>query len=185
MFSSETLLNSLSLIAFCIEAYHIVGHCAVLFRVRLLPRKDLVRIRYYFLIDLLSVFVSSFLILGKLQWLATIQMLQHAYYFMFWEQTAPAKKIISWSSIDWIKSQFHNEWHLDSILGTAFDVMVHMCMAFLLGQRLTTVQIIIALVIVHCSSFTIFAGPWLAWSNPWSPPKWVEKRIKPLQSYYA
>lgn len=79
----------------------------------------------------------------------------------------------------------YNEWHLDSILGTAVDVLVHVCMAFLLGQRLTTVQIMISLIIVQCSSFTILNGPWLAWSNPWSTPKWIEKRVKPLESYYA
>lgn len=185
MLSSDSLFNVLTVIAFSVEAYHIIGHCAVLFRVRLLPRKDLVRIRYYFLFDLLTVFVSSFVILGKLQWLAAIQMCQHMYYFLFWEQTAPAKKIISWSSIDWTQSKFYNEWHLDSILGTAFDVLVHVCMAFLLGQRLTTVQIIISFVIVQCSSFTILNGPWLAWSNPWSTPKWIEKRVKPLESYYG
>ena len=93
MLSSDSLFNILTVIAFSVEAYHIVGHCAVLFRVRLLPRKDLVRIRYYFLFDLLTVFVSSFVILGKLQWLAAIQMCQHMYYFLFWEQTGPAKKV--------------------------------------------------------------------------------------------
>lgn len=182
--SLESLLHGLTIVAFCFECYHIVGHCAVLFRIRLLPRKDLVRIRYYFLIDLMTVFCSSFVILGKLQWLAVIQMLQHMYYFVYWEQTSLSKKIVSWSSIDWIRSKFHQEWHLDSILGTAFDVMVHVLMAFFLGQRLTTVQIIIGLVLVQCSSFTILNGPWLAWSNPWVAPKWIEKRIKPLESYY-
>ncbi|XP_052089029.1 uncharacterized protein LOC127725787 [Mytilus californianus] len=185
MFSLESFSNVLTIICFCLEAYHIVGHCAVLFRVRLLPRKDLVRIRYYFLIDLMTVFVSSFVVLGRLQWLAVIQMCQHMYYFLFWEQTGPAKKIISWSSIDWTKSKFYKEWHLDSILGTAFDVGVHVLMAFLLGQRMTTVQVIIGLVIVQCSSFTIMNGPWLAWSNPWDTPKWIEKRVKPLQTYYS
>ena len=91
--SFDTLYSVLTFVAFSAEVYHIVGHCAVLFRLRLLPRKDLVRVRYYFLIDLLTVFISSFVILGKLQWLAVIQMCQHMYYFLYWEQTAPAKKV--------------------------------------------------------------------------------------------
>lgn len=185
MFSSDSLFNILTVVVFSVEAYHIVGHCVVLFRIRLLPRKDLVRIRYYFLFEVLTVFVSSFVILGKLQWFAAIQMCQHVYYFLFWEQTAPAKKIVSWSSIDWTKSKFCNEWHLCLMLGTAYDVLVHICMAFLLGQHLTTVQIMISLVIVQCSSWTILNSPWLAWSNPRSTPKWIEKRVKPLESYYA
>ncbi|KAK3096730.1 hypothetical protein FSP39_002753 [Pinctada imbricata] len=177
------LENCFAFLLFFLEIYHILGHISVLFRIRLLPRKDLVRIRYYFLFDLLTVFASSVLFLRRLQWLACLQIAQHMYYFITWDKSRPAKKIISWSSLDWTKSQFQHEWHLDSILGTAFDVGVHSAMGFLLGQYLSTAQIFVAIFLVKCSSLAVMCGPWYAWSSPWATtPKWVEKRIRPLQA---
>lgn len=87
------LENFAAFFLFFLECYHICGHLNVLFRIRLLPRRDLVRIRFYFLFDLLTVFASSFLFLHRLQWLAAVQIVQHLYYFMYWEKTAPAKKV--------------------------------------------------------------------------------------------
>lgn len=87
------LENMAAFLLFFLECYHVSGHLNVLFRIRLLPRRDLVRIRFYFLFDLLTVFASSFLFLQRLQWLAAIQIVQHLYYFLFWEKTAPAKKV--------------------------------------------------------------------------------------------
>ncbi|KAJ8316664.1 hypothetical protein KUTeg_005783 [Tegillarca granosa] len=173
--------NPIGFVLFSLECYHIMGHLNVLFRVRLLPRKDLKRLRLYFLVDLLTVFSSSILFLQKLQWLAVLQMLQHAYYVVFWDQTYMTKKIISWSSIDWIKSERHKEWHWDSILGTGFDIVVHFCMAFLLGPYLSTVQIVIALAIAQFALFSVLLSSKFAWSNPFSPPKWVEKRVQKIE----
>lgn len=174
------LENFAAFFLFFLECYHICGHLNVLFRIRLLPRRDLVRIRFYFLFDLLTVFASSFLFLHRFQWLAAVQIVQHLYYFMYWEKTAPAKKIVSWSSLDWTASDYKEEWHFDSILGTAFDVIVHGSMAFLLGQYLSTVQIFVSLFLVQCSLLVVLCGPWFAWSTPWAAPKWVQKRIRPL-----
>ena len=84
----------IAFILFTLEWYHIWGHTVILFRIRLLPRKDLVRIRYYFLFDLLTVFCSSILFTGKLRWLAVIQIIQHLYYFVYWDQTGLAKKVL-------------------------------------------------------------------------------------------
>ncbi|KAL4233152.1 hypothetical protein ACF0H5_007837 [Mactra antiquata] len=134
---------------FTIEWFHIWGHVLILFRVRLLPRKDLVRIRYYFLVDLLTVFSSSILFTGQLRWLAALQMIQHAYYFIYWDRTGPAKRIINWSSLDWFKSDLKNKWEIDLILGTAFDVVVHICMAYHLGQYLDVSLVMGSLFIVQ------------------------------------
>ncbi|XP_033740520.1 uncharacterized protein LOC117327572 [Pecten maximus] len=174
------LENACALLLFTMESYHVSSHIMVITRTRLLPRKDLVRLRIYFLIDLLTVFFSSFVFLQRLQWLAGIQILQHLYYFIFWEKTKPAKKIISWSSIDWTKSNFQQEWHFDSILGTLFDIGVHLAFAVLLGEYLTTVQIVVSLMVGHSVLFMFLWSRRFAWSNPWSPPKWVQKRIQPV-----
>ena len=86
-------LNVLATFLFTLECYHVVGHVCVLFRVRLLPRKDLVRIRYYFLFDTLTVFVVCFLYVGKLRWLAVLQMIQHLFFFFTWNNQSYTNKV--------------------------------------------------------------------------------------------
>lgn len=88
-----TFQDVLTFLLFGMESFHFIGHCLIMFRVRQLPRKDFVRMRLYFIVDPLSVFLSSFVVLGKLQWLTSIQLLQHLYYFLMWEQTDAAKKV--------------------------------------------------------------------------------------------
>jgi hypothetical protein len=51
--------NVVATLLFIAEFYHIIGHTVILFRVRMLPRKDLVKIRPYFLIDALTVFITG------------------------------------------------------------------------------------------------------------------------------
>ena len=96
----DMLQTIIAFLLFGIEWFHIWGHSLILFRVRLLPRKDLVRIRLYFFVDTLSVFVSSIIFTGKLRWLAVLQIMQHMYYFLCWDKTYPAKKvcIVIWES---------------------------------------------------------------------------------------
>lgn len=162
---------------FTLEWYHIWGHCLILFRIRLLPRKDLVRIRWYFMVDLLTVFASSILFTGKLRWLACLQILQHAYYFVYWDQTGLAKKIINWSSLDRTLTDLNNKWEFDSIVGTSFDVVVHLCMAYHLGQYLNTVQVISSLVLVQAGVLLLLFGPYYAWATPGKIPAWIRKRL--------
>jgi hypothetical protein len=87
--------------------------------------------------------------------------------------------------LDWTRSNFYKEWHIGAITGTLFDVFVHMIMLYFLGQRLATVQIIISLLIAQSLLFYVLNVPKYAWSSPWSMPEWVEKRIKPLKTYYS
>ncbi|XP_063422920.1 uncharacterized protein LOC134707245 [Mytilus trossulus] len=175
-----SLIGILAFILFGLESFHFVGHCLIMFRVRQLPRKDFVRMRFYFLVDTLTVFLSSFVVLGTLQWLTSIQLIQHLYYYLMWEKTDTAKKIVSWSSLDWTRSTKYEEWHIWSIIGTLFDVFVHMVMGILLSQQLTTVQIISSLLIAQSWLIYVLNVPKYAWSSPWATPEWVEKRIKPL-----
>lgn len=87
------LQTVIAFILFTIEWYHIWGHTLILFRIRMLPRKDLVRIRFYFLFDMMTVFCSSILFTGKLRWIAVLQIIQHSYYFVFWDKSGMAKKV--------------------------------------------------------------------------------------------
>ena len=81
------------IILFTFESFHLVGHSLIMFRVRQLPRKDLVRMRLYFFTDLVTVFLSSFVVLQRYQWLAGIQFVQHLYYVLFWEKTTLTKRV--------------------------------------------------------------------------------------------
>lgn len=78
---------------FFLECYHFMTHSFVLFRVRLLPRKDLVRSRPYFLIDTFCVFITNFILLGRLREVATLQIIQHLYYYFTWDKSNFAKKV--------------------------------------------------------------------------------------------
>ncbi|XP_060588523.1 uncharacterized protein LOC132743939 [Ruditapes philippinarum] len=177
--SGSFLQTSIAFFLFTLEWFHIWGHTLILFRVRLLPRKDLVRIRYYFLVDLLTVFSSSILFTGKLRWLAVLQIIQHAYYFVFWEKNWVSRKIVTWSSLDWFKSDLRTRWELDSIIGTTFDIVVHVCMAYYLGQYLDVVEVMVALSIVQVGVLVLLFGPYYAWAAPGKEPAWIEKRIHP------
>ncbi|XP_060588527.1 uncharacterized protein LOC132743944 [Ruditapes philippinarum] len=164
---------------FTLECFHICGHTLILFRVRLLPRKDLVRIRYYFLVELLTVFSSSMLFTGKLKWLAACQVISHAFYFIFWEKNWVTRKIVTWSSLDWFKSDLRTRWELDSIIGVTFDIVVHICMAYYLGQYLDVAEVIVSLSIVHVGVLVLLFGPYYAWASPGKEPTWIDKRIHP------
>ncbi|CAI9734142.1 Hypothetical predicted protein [Octopus vulgaris] len=166
------------------EVFHAMTHSMVLFRLRLLPRKDLVQVNYYFVFDLLSVFFASFLVLQRLQWLACIQMAQHLYYIVFWNKTSLAKKIISWSSLDWIKSKYNEKWEFDNILGTAFDLAVHISFSYLLSKTLTFTEIVVGVAMASFLLNYVMFSKKFAWSNPQNIPAWVQKRIQPLGPWW-
>ena len=85
--------NIIATVLFSLELYHVITHCLILFRVRMLPRKDLAKARYYFLVDTFTVFATCFLFTGALRWLATLQIIQHLFYFCFWENNEHVKKV--------------------------------------------------------------------------------------------
>ena len=89
----EELRNAALNLFFFLECYHFMTHTFVLFRVRLLPRKDLVRNRYYFLIDTTCVFIVNFILLGKLRGIAAVQIVQHLFYYITWEKSELSKKV--------------------------------------------------------------------------------------------
>ncbi|PVD28648.1 hypothetical protein C0Q70_11242 [Pomacea canaliculata] len=89
------LWNMVAMLLFVLEAYHVLGHTAVLFRIRMLPRRDLVRIRSYFLLDGFTTFVVAFFVTGRLQWLVLLHLVQHLYYYFTWEKSSFAKRVSS------------------------------------------------------------------------------------------
>ena len=59
---------------------------------------------------------TIFVDLRKQQW-------QHIFYFSTWDKSWAAKRVISWSSLDWDRGRWNQ---IDLVAGTAFDLGVHM-----------------------------------------------------------
>ena len=81
-------------VLFTVELYNTLAHFLILGRIRLLPRKDMVRLHNYFLFELLAVMCSALYTL-ELLWLATLQNLQHLYFYVTWNKTAYCRRVSS------------------------------------------------------------------------------------------
>ncbi|KAH9500209.1 hypothetical protein Btru_077481 [Bulinus truncatus] len=173
------------IILFSVELYHLIAHAMILFGIRSLPRKDLVRIRLYFLVDASTVFITSFVLTGKLKWLAVLQILQHLFYFITWNKSYMAKRIIDWSSLEWFKSNPRISPQIDSALGTFFDVFVHAAMMYVLAEQMDMFGIMVAIFIAQATVYSVLYNPKLAWSSPTSVPDWVQKRVGKLEQSYS
>ena len=77
--------SPLCVILLSLEIYHAFSHICILFRLRMLPKKDLVRVKVYFLVDLLTV-ASSAMYTGKMLWLAALQNAQHLFFYFTWNK---------------------------------------------------------------------------------------------------
>ncbi|RUS90618.1 hypothetical protein EGW08_001615 [Elysia chlorotica] len=180
-----------ALLMFAVEFYHTLAHFMILSGMRMLPRKDLIRIRYYFLVDTVSVMTST-LLTGRFVWLACIQVIQHLFYFFTWEQSYMAKRIVDWSSLDWFKTEGAGRpvvsrmlSQLDSFCGTLFDMLVHMCMMYALGRAyLDVTGVLVAVLLAQAALYVVVFNPKFAWSHPNSMPGWVQRRIGALALRY-
>ncbi|PAA50386.1 hypothetical protein BOX15_Mlig024234g1, partial [Macrostomum lignano] len=167
-----------------VEFYHTISHLFILFRFRLLPRRDLVRVRAYFLADTLTVFLA-WLYIGRVYWWQDLytaaQVAQHLYYFTTWESGFFARRVVSWSSLDWQKSgEQRRKFAWFEILGTSFDIAVHLTNAFLLVQLVTSVEVILCLALTQCMVLLVLFNPMLAWASPACIPDWVRRRLAPI-----
>merc|ERR1712066_257911 len=179
---SNTIMDLYSLLvwfSFFTEFYHSVTHLTVLTGYRMLPRKDLVRARVYFLIDAACAALAFSLHRAQYFYpLLILQQWQHIFYYSTWDVSGAAKRVISWSSLDWDRGRWNQ---LDLVLGTAFDLFVHLANTYFLGSLLGSVAQISAgvgalllyyLIILNTSKS--------AWSSPNNIPGWVGRRIQPL-----
>merc|ERR1712112_558083 len=133
-------------IVFVQELYHSLGHLTVLTGYRMLPRKDLVATRYYFLLDAAGAAVAF--AVHQVAWfypILILQQWQHIFYFSTWDKSAAAKRVISWSSLDWDRNRWNQ---VDLVLGTAFDLGVHVANTYLLGVQLSHATILLGLLVV-------------------------------------
>merc|ERR1712212_835126 len=167
-------------LVFVSEFYHSLGHLTVLTGYRMLPRKDLVATRYYFLLDATGAAIAYYI--HQTNWfypILILQQWQHIFYFSTWDQSAAAKRVISWSSLDWDRGRWNQ---VDLVLGTAFDMGVHMANTYFIGSMLSYTGIITAIIITIILYQMVILGSRFAWASKSSMPEWVAKRIKPLSS---
>jgi len=176
----EVESDKLAAFLFMLETYHVLTHLMVLFGLRMLPRKDLVRQRLYFLFDTATIFSVNFLYLGNLRWLAVIQMIQHFSYIIWWDKADFCRRVISWSSLDWSYTYEHRyDWNL--IIGTTFDLMCHLVNSILLCAYISQLHGFIAFAFSVFSLALVVFNPRLAWSTPSHVPSWVRKRVSVLE----
>ena len=136
---------------------------------RMLPRKDLVATRYYFLLDAAGAAIAF--AVHQVAWLYPILILQqwqHIFYFSTWDKSAAAKRVISWSSLDWDRGRWNQ---VDLVLGTAFDMGVHMANTWVPNILLQSSTLSISdISLVRCSVILALS---LLSSSPLSFTKWL------------
>ena len=91
-----------------------------------------------------------------------------------------AKRVVSWSSLDWDRSRWAQ---IDLVLGTLFDVAIHALNSVLLFPFVDSMEgFLFAIVMNIILAYVFIFNPKFAWSNPEEVPKWVQSRIKPLSA---
>jgi len=165
---------------FVAESYHTLSHWLVLFGWKMLPRRDLVAVRYYFLLDAMCAALAYGLHKSEIMLpFLILQQWQHIFYFSTWDVSRAARRVISWSSLDWDRGRWNQ---IDLVLGTAFDMSIHAANMLIIGSGLSTTQILPSFVIVAVLYVIVFSNPKLAWASykANNMPSWVSRRIKPL-----
>jgi len=166
---------------FTLEAYHCASHASVLFGVRLLPRKDLVKVRPYFLLDAACAAGAYWLHQAPYFFpILILQQWQHIFYFSTWDASAAAKRVISWSSLDWDRGRWNQ---VDLVLGTAFDLGVHVANTYLLALHLSPSAQLLGLLVVAAAYHGVLNSPNHSWGSRYTRlPDWVARRVAPLTS---
>jgi len=116
-------MNILLYLVFVSELYHAVAHCIVLTGYRLLPRTNVVAAQWYFIWDILAAAMAYYIhqVEGFFP-ILIIQQVQHIFYLTTWDQSWAAKRVISWSSLEWDRGRWNQ---VDLVVGTMFDIGVH------------------------------------------------------------
>jgi len=124
----------------------------------------------------------NIVLLQRLQLIAVCQIIQHLFYYITWDKSQLAKKVISWSSLEWqrLPQKTSLTTGLFETVGTIFDLMVHLVNAYLLASQITAVEVILGIALVHFTVQILLYNPRFAWTSPNSLEPWIEKRLKPL-----
>lgn len=148
-------------VLFGLEVFHFVAHIIVMCGVRLPPRQHLASRVPFFVLDLATV-TASFLVTGKAWWLAVGQNLLHLVYIVTWNKSSWARRVISWSSLEWNESRLQ----AGLVIGTSFDIATHAYYAFELSRLLPLRQAAIALLVSCVTIYLYIFGKSTEWRKP-------------------
>ena len=82
---------------------------------------------------------------------------------------------MSWSSLDWDRGRWNQ---IDLVLGTTFDMLIHVMNSVLLIQHFSSVEaLVVTLVLDFFFLAIVLYNPKFAWANPTQIPAWVQKRL--------
>ena len=79
--------------------------------------------QWYFIWDILAAAMAYYIhqVEGFFP-ILIIQQVQHIFYLTTWDQSWAAKRVISWSSLEWDRGRWNQ---VDLVVGTMFDIGVH------------------------------------------------------------
>ncbi len=83
----------LAVVLMVVETYNCVTRFCVIMRVHLPARNDLIYMRQYFAFECLSVLLSSFVITGRIQWLAGLHAALDVFFFLTWAVDAYTSRV--------------------------------------------------------------------------------------------
>ena len=107
---------------------------------RLLPRTNVVAAQWYFIWDILAAAMAYYIhqVEGFFP-ILIIQQVQHIFYLTTWDQSWAAKRVISWSSLEWDRGRWNQ---VDLVVGTMFDIGVHVANTLELFQLVLLAKLI-------------------------------------------
>ena len=107
---------------------------------RLLPRTNVVAAQWYFIWDILAAAMAYYIhqVEGFFP-ILIIQQVQHIFYLTTWDQSWAAKRVISWSSLEWDRGRWNQ---VDLVVGTMFDIGVHVANTLELFQLVLLTKLI-------------------------------------------
>jgi len=136
--------------------------------------------QWYFIWDLLAAALAYYIhqVEGFFP-ILIMQQAQHIFYLTTWDKSWAAKRVISWSSLEWDRGRWNQ---VDLVLGTIFDIGVHAANTYFLGTLLSLGSVIPLTMVTLLGVISIMQGSRFAWASKTKIPDWIRERIKPLTS---
>lgn len=159
---------------FMMEVFNAVSHAFVGLGLRLLPFKDMVQLRSYFVFSILT--LSTTILVVDIPYIvpALLVMCHHFFCYSTWNESNYSRKLILWSSLNWTGSRLKAPF---LFIGSLSVAAVHGHHGYLLGTTISFNEIVMGLVLTQCVLMSIMYNRRLAWATPANIPEWIQKRI--------
>ena len=154
-------------IVFTIELFLTLSHAIVLSHLKTAPKKILVKQVYYFVVDMITPLLSAYILQPSYYYLCfmSVHTILHFYYIATWNKAYHTKKIISWSSLEWVDSVVDSE----CFPLTCYDMSVHtmnmIMLTALIPFGLVIASVIAAIGILYFVMFVKYGEIWTTRDN--------------------